>query len=235
MIADNLAAVRERIAAAAKATGRTEQDIRLVAATKGVDPDRIGEAVSLGIEDLGENHVQDLRDKQAALGGIQVRWHMIGTLQRNKVAGVVGSVQLIHSVDSTKLAEAIARRAREAGLIQDVLMEVNVSGEPAKHGVALDAAVAAARGMLDMEGIRLRGLMTIPPAGDPSAARAAFRALADLRDGLSGIAPDAIELSMGMSDDFDVAIEEGATIIRVGTAIFGARAGDGAGKATKRT
>ena len=230
MIADNLAAVRARIAAAAESAGRDERDITLVAATKGVEPGRIAEAVSLGVADIGENRVQDLGEKQRALEGTKVRWHMIGTLQRNKVAAVVGAVQLIHSLDSLKLAAAIARKAREDGHVQDVLLEVNVAGEASKHGVAPEETAVVARGMLDMEGLRLRGLMTIPAAGYPSAARAAFRTLANLRDRLADFAPDATELSMGMSDDFDVAIEEGATIVRVGTAIFGARAGKGAGR-----
>jgi len=224
MIADNLAAVRARIEAAAARAGRAAEDVTLVAVTKEVDAARAREAVALGVGDLGENRVQELQSKQSALAGSWVRWHMIGTLQRNKVPQVVGHVALIHSVDSPRLAEAIGKRAAAEGLEQDVLLEVNAGGEPTKHGAALDDAIDVARGLLDVDGLRLRGLMTIAPAGDARAAREVFRTLRELGDRLQERAPDALELSMGMSEDFEIAIEEGATIVRIGSAIFGARA-----------
>ena len=224
MIADNLAAVRARIEAAAARAGRAAEDVTLVAVTKEVDAARAREAVALGVGDLGENRVQELQSKQSALAGSWVRWHMIGTLQRNKVPQVVGHVALIHSVDSPRLADAIGKRAAAEGLEQDVLLEVNAGGEPTKHGAALDDAIDVARGLLDVDGLRLRGLMTIAPAADARAAREVFRTLRELGDRLQERAPDALELSMGMSEDFEIAIEEGATIVRIGSAIFGARA-----------
>jgi pyridoxal phosphate enzyme (YggS family) len=135
----------------------------------------------------------------------------------------VGRVALIHSLDSARLAEAVGRRAEAGKLEQDVLLEVNAGGEPTKHGVDPAEVMDVARRLLDMEGLRLRGLMTIAPEGDPRAAREAFRTLRELGDRLKQRAPDATELSMGMSEDFEIAIEEGATIVRIGSAIFGAR------------
>jgi pyridoxal phosphate enzyme (YggS family) len=232
VIADNLAAVRARMEAAASRAGRAAEDVTLVAVTKEVDAARAREAVALGVTDVGENRAQELQSKQSALAGSLVRWHMIGTLQRNKVPQVVGQVALIHSVDSPRLAEAIGRRAAAEGIEQEVLLEVNAGGEPTKHGVAADEALDVARGLLDVEGLRLRGLMTIAPAGDVRAAREAFRTLRELGDRLRESAPGASELSMGMSDDFEVAIEEGATIVRIGSAIFGARAAAHSAKAS---
>jgi pyridoxal phosphate enzyme (YggS family) len=224
MIAENLAAVRARIEAAAARAQRTAEDVTLVAVTKEVDAERAREAIELGVSDVGENRVQELQSKQSALAGSRVRWHMIGTLQRNKVPQIVGHVALIHSVDSPRLAEAIGRRAAAEDFEQDVLLEVNAGRERTKHGVAPDEALDVANGLLDMDGLRLRGLMTIAPAGDVRAAREAFRTLRELRDRLQERAPGASVLSMGMSEDFEIAIEEGATIVRIGSAIFGARA-----------
>ena len=224
MIAENLAAVRARIDAASKQAGRDPGEITLVAVTKEVDAGAAREALGLGLADLGENRVQELTKKQEALSGLNVRWHMIGTLQRNKVSQVVGRVVLIHSVDSVSLAEAIGRRARTQELPQDVLLEVNTGSEATKHGVSAAGALDAASELLALDGLRLRGLMTIAPQGDPAAARRAFRALRELRDAIRERAPDVTELSMGMTGDFEAAIEEGATIVRIGTAIFGARA-----------
>jgi pyridoxal phosphate enzyme (YggS family) len=224
MIADNLAAVRARIEAAATQAGRRAQDVTLVAVTKEVDATRVREAVALGVSDVGENRAQELTSKQSALAGSPVRWHMIGTMQRNKVPQVVGHVSLIHSVDSSRLANAIGRRAAAEGLDQEVLLEVNAGGEPTKHGIDPADALDVAEGLLGMEGLGLRGLMTIAPAGDARAARKAFRTLRELGARLQELAPGASELSMGMSDDFEIAIEEGATIVRIGSAIFGARA-----------
>ncbi|HEV2686177.1 MAG TPA: YggS family pyridoxal phosphate-dependent enzyme [Actinomycetota bacterium] len=224
MIAENLAAVRVRIDAAASRAGRDAREIALVGVTKDVDDEMARDAVANGIADLGENRVKELKQKQEALAGLDVRWHMIGTLQKNKVTQVVGRVVLIHSVDSARLGDEIAKRAEAHGIRQDVLLEVNAGEERQKHGVAPSEAVEAARRLLDVKGLRLRGLMTVAPQGDIEAARRAFRTLRELRDVVKQGAPEVSELSMGMSDDFEVAIEEGATIVRVGTAIFGARA-----------
>ena len=224
MIADNLAAVRARIQAAASRAGRDPHEITLVAVTKEVDAEAARQAVAGGLTDLGENRVQELAKKQQALADLDVRWHMIGTLQRNKVAQVVGHVVLIHSVDSVSLGEAIARKAQAQDIRQDVLLEVNAGSEESKHGAAPAEAVEAAHRLLDMPGLRLRGLMTVAPQGDVDAARRAFRTLRELRDAVKARASEVTELSMGMTEDLEVAIEEGATIVRVGTAIFGARA-----------
>jgi pyridoxal phosphate enzyme (YggS family) len=216
-----LASVRERIAAAAARVGRPQEEIGLVGVTKGVPPARIAEAVRLGLLEIGENRVRELGEKQHALPDPSVRWHYIGTLQRNKVRPVVGRVDLIHSVDSATLARVIGERARAADTVQDLLLQVNTSGEPSKHGVSPDAVPAEAEAIAATNGVRLLGLMTIARMGDPQGARASFGSLRELRDGL-GI-PGVIELSMGMSDDFEEAVEEGSTIVRIGSAIFGPR------------
>lgn len=215
--------VRARIAVAAARAGRSPAEVKLVAVTKGVPPERIAEAIDAGVLDFGENRVQELVSKAEALPG--ARWHMIGTLQRNKVRHVVGRVVLLHSVDSLALLEAIAARARSLGLTQDVLLEVNTSGERTKHGLAPDEVRAAGIEAVRVPGVRLRGLMTIGPEGDVGAARACFRLLRELGDRISDAAPGADGLSMGMSGDFEAAVEEGATIVRVGSAIFGPRPG----------
>ncbi len=223
MIAENVAAVLARIDAAAARAGRDPREITMVGVTKEVDADTAREAVAAGVADLGENRVQALADKQDALADLEVRWHLIGTLQRNKVARVVGRVAMIHSIDSAFLAGAVTRRAAELGIRQDVLLEVNAGEEPSKHGIRPGDALEVGRGLLDMDGLRLRGLMTVAPQGDAVATRRSFHVLRELRDALRGGAPDVTELSMGMTEDFEVAIEEGATIVRIGTALFGAR------------
>jgi hypothetical protein len=223
-VADRLDAVRARIASAAARAGRDPAEVTLVAVTKGVEPDAIARAVGAGARDLGENRVQELLAKQEAVRGETIRWHMIGALQRNKAARVGGHVALVHSVDSDLLARAIADAASRAGRVQDVLVEVNTSGEATKHGVEPDRAAPLAAAVASMDGVRLRGFMTMAAAGDPGRARASFRALRAIRDRVARDVPGSNELSMGMSDDFEVAIEEGATIVRVGTAIFGPRA-----------
>lgn len=210
--------VRDRIAAACERAGRDPAGVTLVAASKTVAPERIAAA---GVTDVGENRVQEMLEKMEALRDPAVRWHFIGALQRNKAAKVAGRVVLIHSVDSVGLGEAIARAAGRAGGVQDVLVEVNLSGERSKAGVEperLDDLLAALR----VPGLAVRGLMTIPAPGTPEDARPAFRRLAELAHdrGLE-------HRSMGMTNDFEVAIEEGATIVRVGTAIFGERAAAG--------
>ena len=233
MIAENLTAVRARIDAAAQRVGRDPREITLVGVTKDVGVDAAREGVTFGLADLGENRVEELKKKQAALPDLDIRWHMIGTLQRNKVAQVVGRIVLIHSVDSASLGEVIGRRTEVKGATQDVLLEVNTGDEATKHGVSPAGALETATKLLDVDGLRLCGLMTIAPQGEPSAARRAFRALRELRDAIRERAPDVTELSMGMTEDFEVAIEEGATIVRIGTAIFGARAPHPGAKASR--
>ncbi|HET7482495.1 MAG TPA: YggS family pyridoxal phosphate-dependent enzyme [Actinomycetota bacterium] len=221
-IATRLAAVRERVAAAARAAGRDPADITLVAVGKTFGVDVVSEAIDAGATDIGENRAQELRDKVAVLGA-RARWHFIGPLQSNKVRLVVGShVVLIHSVDRFGVAEAIGRRAASLGFEQDVLVEVNVGGEATKHGVEPPRAVTLATEISQLPGVSVRGLMAIPPRGDDEA-RHHFQTLAALGHDVAAEIPGATELSMGMSHDFEVAIEEGATIVRVGQAIFGPR------------
>jgi pyridoxal phosphate enzyme (YggS family) len=222
-LAQRLAAVRQRMQAAAQRAGRAADSVRLVAVTKGVAAARIREAMALGVLDFGENRIQEALPKIAALGP-GPRWHLVGHLQRNKVRRAVEAFALIHSLDSVLLAEAIARRAEAAGRRVEVLLQVNVAGEPRKHGFALEEVSEAVRRMAVMPALALRGLMTIAPlAADAQTARPIFRRLRELRDDLRAQWPGLDELSMGMSDDFEVAIEEGATLIRVGRAIFGER------------
>jgi pyridoxal phosphate enzyme (YggS family) len=222
-LAERLARVHARIAEAARAVSRRPEDVLLVAISKAFPAGDCLEAVAHGVTDLGENRAQELKDKLAILGD-RARWHFVGPLQTNKVRLVVGSAVLIHSIDRPEVAEAVAGRARRRGITQDVLVEVNVSGEKAKHGVDALGAVALVERVAALDGIAVRGLMTIPPLpARPEESRPYFKHLAALRDEVAERVPEAVELSMGMTRDFDVAIEEGATIVRVGEAIFGPR------------
>ncbi len=222
------AAVRERIAAAAARTGRDPASVALVAVSKTVAPERIPDAPAGDPWILGENRVQEFVAKRDAMADRTppVRWHFVGALQRNKASHVVGVVELIHGVDSVRLGEAIGRRARALGVVQDVLLEVNTSGEPTKHGVAPADAASTAAALAAVDGVALRGFMTMAPPDDPAAARACFAGLRAIRDEVRGRTPGAVELSMGMTGDLEVAVEEGATIVRIGTAIFGPRPPD---------
>jgi pyridoxal phosphate enzyme (YggS family) len=223
-LGERVESVRQRIAEAAARAGRSPSDVLLVAASKDVPASAIRDAAILGLSDVGENRAQELRDKQLALatdpGAPALRWHFFGALQRNKVRLVVGQVVLVHSVDSIALAESMSTVAERERVVQDVLLEVNVAGEPTKRGVGIDEVERVAVATASLPGLRLRGLMTVPPAGGNRRWFAALRALAEA---LHARVPGIAELSMGMSDDFEVAVEEGATIVRVGTAIFGAR------------
>jgi PLP dependent protein len=222
-LATNVAQVRARIAAAADRGGRRTEEVTLVAVSKTVDAARIREAVALGLRVFGENRVQEARDKIPAVPGAS--WHLIGSLQRNKARDAVRLFHVIESVDSEGLAEEISRRAVQHERVLDILIQVNVARESQKHGAAPDATAELARRAADLPGLRLRGLMTIAPlVPNPEEARPVFRALRELRDRIQRETRIALaELSMGMSDDFEVAIEEGATMVRVGRAIFGDR------------
>ncbi len=226
----NLATVRARLERAAERSGRDPASIRLVAVTKQVDADRIRELHSLGVRTVGENRVQEALRKQAELADLDLAWHLIGHLQTNKVKQVIGAFDLVHGVDSVKLARALDARAQEVWqgkTRQDVLLQVNVAREASKHGFFPEDLPAAAQEILSLEHLNLRGLMTVAPyAADPESVRGVFRRLRDLRDACQRVAGDRTELSelsMGMSQDFAVAIEEGATIVRIGTALFGRR------------
>lgn len=217
-IRTNLERVRERIARAAERAGRRAEDILLIGVSKTVEVERIREAIAAGVPALGENRVQEARAKIAELGH-PVPWHLVGHLQTNKVKEALSLFDLIHSVDRVDLARECDRRARERGRPVDVLLEVNVAGEASKGGLAADAVAETLDELRELAHLKVRGLMAIPPPVErPEDARPWFQALRKLgeRHGLR-------ELSMGMSGDFEVAIEEGATMVRVGTAIFGPR------------
>jgi len=201
------------------------QPVRLVAVSKRQPIEAIAEAVAAGVRELGENYAQELRDKREALPEPALRWHMIGPVQRNKVKLVVG-VALLHTVDRPELLEALDARARAVGSTQELLVQVNIAGEPGKSGVAPAQLPALLDRLADCERLRCTGLMLIPPVAPPAQTGACFAELRALRDREAVIARthvDLRELSMGMSDDFELAIEHGATIVRVGTALFGAR------------
>ncbi len=223
-----LEAQRTRIAQAALRSGRAPEDVTLVAVTKGHPADRARAALDAGHPDLGESYVQEWRRKAAELAGWPVRWHFVGHLQSNKARALATGLTLLHSVDRTSLVEALERHVD--GLL-DVLVQVNVAAEDSKFGCPPDQAPALVRQLADSSMLRPRGLMTIAPqADDPEAVRPVFRGLRELRDRLRDdladrpdVAETLTELSMGMSDDLEVAVEEGATIVRVGTAVFGPR------------
>jgi pyridoxal phosphate enzyme (YggS family) len=221
-IAENLRDVRRRIVDACTRTGRSPSDVKLVAVTKSATPKNIRELISLGELDLGESRPQQLLER-APLFGDTVRWHLIGNLQRNKIRRTLPLVHQIHSVDSFRLLDGIDRIAAELKLHPRLLLEVNVSGEQAKHGFSPDELVAQAGALLSFENVDVLGLMTMAPLlDDAEPARPVFRGLRELRDRLAEKLPglSLTELSMGMSNDFEVAIEEGATIVRVGSDLF---------------
>lgn len=225
-IADNIRTIRNRMAAAAARAGRDPAGIRLMAVSKTVEPERIRQAIDAGIGLLGENYVQEAREKIPAVGQA-VQWHMIGHLQTNKVKYVVTLFDWIHSVDRLELAQELSRRAGQHCRTLNVLIEINVSGEASKNGARPADVLELARQVAALPNLSVRGLMTMPPySDDPENSRPYFVALRRLRDELAAAALPGVamaELSMGMTDDFEVAIEEGATIIRVGRAIFGER------------
>jgi len=231
-IAQRLHAIQARVHAACDAAGRDRSSVRLLAASKTRTAEDVLEAMQAGHGLFGENRGQEMRDKPGAVDGLAEaaglgppEWHFIGALQRNKVKYVVGRATLVHAVDSLRLGAALSERVERTGAeALGVLVEVNVGGEASKAGVTPEAALDLCRALDSLPGLAVRGLMTIPPAvAAPEDAAPFFARMAQLQaDGLStGLALD--ELSMGMSGDFEVAIQHGATIVRVGTAIFGPR------------
>jgi hypothetical protein len=220
----NLATVRGRMADAARRSGRAPDAVRLVAVTKTVGVATVRSLVEAGQADIGENRAQEIRDRARELAGEAVRWHMIGHLQRNKVKYVVPACAMIHSVDSGRVAEAISSRGEAEGVRARCLLEVNVSGEEAKYGASSAEAPALARAVAAMPGVDLAGLMTMAPfVEDAETVRPVFAALRELAariNGEGGLPAPLGELSMGMTQDYEVAIEEGATLVRVGTALF---------------
>ncbi len=226
-IAARLSSVRDRLVRAAEASGRDPRSVRLIAVSKTFGADAVKAAASAGQVEFGENRVQEALDKMADLAGFSLRWHLIGHLQGNKARKAAASFACIHSIDSPDLLMRVDRAALEAGTSPEALVQVDLAGEATKHGAPpelLDLIFAGAR---DCRAARVVGLMVLPPYfEDPEDARPYFRRLRTLRDGLQarGVPASMLaELSMGMSHDFEVAIEEGATLVRVGTAIFGER------------
>ena len=224
-IAKNLEAVRDSIRRAAEAAGRDPAEVRLIAVSKTKPVSMIQEAVRWGMMDFGENRPQELAEKFPQVPG--VRWHLIGQLQRNKVKYIIDKADLIHSVDSLTLAEEIEKRAESLGKVQDILIQVNVSGEETKSGVSPAEAPALCREISALEPVRIRGLMTISVRGMSEAGnREIFGRLKQLSKEIAALGLSRVsmeELSMGMTHDYEAAIAAGATLIRIGTGIFGAR------------
>ena len=222
-VAANLEAVCERIRLAADRTGTDVGDVTLVAVSKGRSLEAIREAAAAGQRVFGENRAQEFKSKVDSIE-LDLEWHFIGHLQRNKVNMVVGKTALIHSVDSRRLMEAVASRAEYLGIVQDILLQVNVSGEKSKYGMSSGDAAAILESAVGLPAVRVRGLMTIAPLGRAEEARPCFRRLRELRERLArDFSPRNLEiLSMGMTQDFEVALEEGANMLRIGTAIFAA-------------
>lgn len=224
-LTENITFVKDKIEAAARRSGRKVEDITLVAVTKTVPVERIKEAVDLGIRDLGENRVQELLSKQPAIEN--VNWHLIGHLQRNKVKKIWDSVSLIHSVDSIELAKELNKRAMSAESKVNILLEVNVAGEESKYGISPEEVVPMARELSGWTGLTVCGLMTVAPyVTDPEEVRPVFRKMASLKREVESLNLPNVQmkyLSMGMSNDFEIAIEEGSNLVRIGSAIFGER------------
>ena len=227
MISENFRQVKRRIIDAAKRVGRDPSDIRLLAVTKEQSDVIVAEGIQAGMTLFGENKVQEAMDKIEAIGRTGLEWHFIGRLQKNKVKFVFDFFDLIHSVDSLSLAEAIHKKAQKIGFCMPILLQINITGEESKLGMdPLDLPKEIER-VAKLEGVKIKGLMTIPPyTSDPENSRPYYARLRELRNTCSKLAVPRMELdelSMGMSNDYEVAIEEGATLVRVGTGLFGPR------------
>jgi pyridoxal phosphate enzyme (YggS family) len=224
VISDNVARLRERIAAAAQRSGRSGNDVSLVAVTKYVGVDEAKALVAAGCHDLGESRPQELWRKAEALRGEPIQWHLVGHLQQNKVRRTLPLISMLHSGDSRRLVSTVSEEAAQAGTSLPVLFEVNVSGDAAKHGFAPDEIESEFAHLAGLPGLEVRGLMTMAAFGTSGeTARRDFVALRELRDRLQRVAPPNVslhDLSMGMSGDFETAVEEGATIVRVGSLLF---------------
>ena len=226
-IKDRLEKVKHRIKRAAEGCRRDPETVRLVAVSKTVPVRKVQEAIQAGVTILGENYVQEARDKINALMSFQVSWHFIGHLQSNKARYAVRLFDLIHSVDSLKLARELNKQAQKNAKIQQILIQVNISQEETKSGISVDDAVNLVSEISQLENLSIRGLMTMPPYfNQPEKVQPFFASLRKLRDQIESKAIPNVsmdQLSMGMTGDFEVAIKEGATMVRVGTAIFGER------------
>ncbi|MBO6260044.1 MAG: YggS family pyridoxal phosphate-dependent enzyme [Lachnospiraceae bacterium] len=226
MISENIKSVSERIQEACKKSGRNPEEVTLISVSKTKPLEMLKEAYAAGSRDFGENKVQELCDKIPEMPE-DVRWHMIGHLQTNKIKYIIGRTALIHSVDTLHLAEAIEKEATKREITADILVEVNVAGEDSKFGTSdMEANKELIRSISELQHLRLCGLMTIAPyTDDPETNRPYFRTLRELlySDEMRGFFPERPVLSMGMSGDYEIAVEEGATHVRVGTGIFGER------------
>lgn len=227
MIRNTIETIRQRIDAACVNAGRNPHDVTLLAVSKTFSVAAVAEAVDAGLHDVGENYVQELLEKRVALVEKDIRWHFIGHLQSNKVKNIAGWIHLIHAVDNVGLAREIDRRVVQANRVLDILIEVNTTGEQSKFGIKPEATVEFVKSLSEFQHIRIAGLMTIGPfLPDPEGSRLMFRTLRLLKDEIAQLNQPNVEmkhLSMGMTGDFEVAIDEGATIVRIGTAIFGKR------------
>ena len=225
-IKENIENVERKIQAACDRSGRKREDVLLLAVSKTIDVPRIKEAVECGLTSLGENKVQEIMDKYEPMGE-GVKWHLIGHLQTNKVKYIIDKVELIHSVDSLKLAEEISKRAKAKGITANILLEINAASEESKFGLKPEECEEAVREISILDNIKIRGLMTVAPnVENPEENRIYFKQMKQLLVDINAKKIDTVNmdvLSMGMTGDYEVAIEEGATIVRVGTGIFGAR------------
>ncbi len=226
MIKENLELVEIRIEEACKRSGRKRSDVTLIAVTKTKPSTTVKEAYDIGLRNFGENRVQELLLKKDELND-DIKWHLIGHLQKNKVKSIVGNTCLIHSVDSFELASAISKRSLEKDIVTDILLEINMGREPSKFGYMPEDTLEAVKEISKLKGVSIKGLMTVAPiTDDPENSRKYFKAMKELSVDIASKNIDNVsmyQLSMGMTGDFQTAIEEGATMVRIGTAIFGAR------------
>lgn len=227
MIKENIDEILKRVESAAKKVGRDPEEITVIAVSKTVSADKAREAIEGGLKNLGENRVQELTSKYIQLQDSDVKWHMIGHLQKNKVKYIIDKVEMIHSLDSLELANEINKRAKQHNITAKVLIELNIGGEESKFGISINSIYDFVKSMEQFENIIVLGLMTVAPySEDPENIRWVFRKMKEVYDNLSKKHYKNVTmnyLSMGMTNDFEIAIEEGSNIVRIGTAIFGAR------------
>ncbi|MDI6765598.1 MAG: YggS family pyridoxal phosphate-dependent enzyme [Bacteroidota bacterium] len=224
MVAENIKNIKKRIAVACQKVGRKPEDITLSAVTKTLKAASVKEVVAAGIFDIGENYVQELREKREQVPDPRIRWHFIGHLQTNKIKYIADWIYMIHSVDSLELGEQLSKWMLKSQRELNILVEVNTSGENSKFGVSLESAHLLIKDLRKLPNLNVSGLMTMGPfLPNPEECRPSFRQLREMKENLEKEGYSLPILSMGMTNDFEVAIEEGATIIRIGTAIFGSR------------
>ena len=222
-IASNIRKVKQAIRRAAEKAGRNQDDVKLIAVSKTVETSKIKEAIDAGLTIFGENRIQEAKKKKAELPA-SIQWHLVGHLQSNKVKYIFDQFELIHSVDSLPLADEIQKRAERIGKTVNILIQINTSGEETKFGVPFNKAASFVKETSKFKNLNVMGLMTIPPyANNPEDSRVFYKKLKSVKIELEKEKLNLPELSMGMSNDYEVAIEEGATLVRVGTAIFGSR------------